>query len=178
MKKNKLDEIFSESLLRLIADKGEIDAVELLALVPRIHNDHIDFYPLAGLLHAGFISTTSRLETGDGEKIVGKLGKSTRDTAGFLQQLTLRQGETYTFNNTQRDPVDFPIEIFVTAEGYLRLDELSQRKLDRSRKRNDYLMTAMVAICAAILSTALTHYFAMSRLTVNSNVRHAVEAAP
>jgi hypothetical protein len=153
----------SEQLLQLLADRGEMNARDFLEVVPRPDRTYVDFYPVAALLHAGYISTDTTVTLG-GTKIAGKLGLNTHETSVFLCTLTLKAGETFEVDGAQQNSAhDFDVRIFITSEGYLRLDELAERRAERSRKRIDYLIALGVAIVAALLSSYLTHYFAAER---------------
>lgn len=97
-------------------------AQEFLSNVPRIRGDYVDFYPVAALLHAGYVSTDSTTESGK-KKVEGQLGLNTKDTAVSLCQLTLKPGDSFQIDGCPRDSThDFPLNVFITAEGYLRLD--------------------------------------------------------
>ena len=158
-----MDKAITEQLLRLLADRGEMKAQEFLASVPRTRGDYLDFYPVAALLHAGYISTDSTFDSGD-KKVEGKLGLNTKDTAVFLCQLMLKPGESFQIDDCPRESAhDFPLKVFITSDGYLRLDELAERKAERVRKRIDYLAALAVAIVAALVSSYLTHHFASER---------------
>ena len=125
--------------------------------------NYLDFYPVAALLHAGYVSTDSALDSGE-KSVEGKLGLNTKDTAVFLCQLMLKPGASFEVDDCPRDSAcDFPLKVFITSEGYLRLDELAERKAERFRKRIDYCVALAVAIVAALLSSSLTHYFASER---------------
>lgn len=155
----------TEELLQILAEKGEMDAKDFLAKVSRNTGTYIDFFPVAALLHADYIFTDSPETERGGKKIVGKLGFNTQETAIFLCQLMLPPGESFKINNCDRNSAhNFPLKIFITAEGYLRLDELEQRKTERKQKRIDYIVTFFVAVSVALLSSYLTHYFATKRL--------------
>jgi hypothetical protein len=160
----------TEALLKLVAERGELDAQSLLAHVPRPNATYLDFFPLATLLHAGYIATDSVTENRE-QKIQGKLGVTTQDTAIFLCQLTLKPGESFEINGCPRDSArGLPLNVFITAEGYVRLDELQERAAERRRKRRDYLVTALVAIAAAVLSSVLAHYFATERFSAEHHL--------
>lgn len=154
-----------EHLLEVLAAHGEMKGQEFLKHVPRKRGDYLDFYPVASLLHAAYITTDSTTNTGRGHTIDGKLGENTHATAVLLCQLMLPPDDTITIDGVTRTSAhDFPISIFMTAEGYLRLDELEQRRADRKRKRIDYMVSLGVAVLVALLSSYLAHYFATKRL--------------
>ena len=116
----------SEQLLELLAEKGEMKAQDFLAHAPRPRGDYIDFYPVAALMHAGYIASNSPNNRG-GETIKGKLGFNTKDTSVFMCQLLLNTGESFEIDGCPRKSADdFPVKLFITAEGYLRLDELRE----------------------------------------------------
>jgi hypothetical protein len=153
-----------EDLLKILGAQGEMKAQEFLKQVPRVRGNYLDFYPVAVLLHARYISTDSTTER-SGTKVIGTLGLNAQDTAIFLCQLTLPPGESFQFNNCPRDSAhNFPVTLFMTAEGYLRLDELEQRRVERNRKRNDYIVSLTVAVLVALISSYLAHYYASKRL--------------
>jgi hypothetical protein len=64
----------SEPLLELLAAKGEMKAQDFLTHVQGTRGDYLDFYPVAALLHAGYITTDSETSPPDGKTIKGKLG--------------------------------------------------------------------------------------------------------
>ncbi len=139
-------------------------AQEFLAHVPRQRGDYLDFYPAAALLHANYISTDLESDR-SGKTIEGKLGFNTHETAVMLCQLILPPGESFQINHCPRDSWhNFPVMMFMTAEGYLRLDELEQRRVERNRKRMDYFVSLAVAVLVALLSSYLAHYYASKRL--------------
>jgi hypothetical protein len=154
----------TENILKILASQGEMKAQELLVYVPRVRGDYFDFYPVAALLHAGYISTDSTSET-SGKIVEGTLGRHAHETAVMLCQLALPSGKSFEIDKCPRDSWhDFPLRMFMTSEGYLRLDELEQRRIERKRKRTDYFVSLGVAILAAVLSSSLAHYFASKRL--------------
>jgi hypothetical protein len=79
----------SEPLLELLAAEGEMKAQDFLTHVRRTCGDYLDFYPVAALLHAGYITTDSETSTPAGKTIKGKLGGNLQATAVFLCQLVL-----------------------------------------------------------------------------------------
>src|ERR1041384_4650564 len=114
----------AEPLLEVLATHGEMKAQEFLKHVARKRGDYLDFYPVAALLHAGYVTTETITEIG--RTVAGaKLGVTLQDTALILCQLMLPLGESFQFNKVPRHSMhDFPVTIIMTAEGYLRLDEL------------------------------------------------------
>ena len=168
----------SEDLLRILAKHGEMSAQELLKNVHRSRGDYLDFYPVAALLHGNYIATDSSGER-SGQQFQDKLGLNTQETAVFLCQLMLPQGESFQFNNCGRESAaKFPLKMFMTADGYLRLDELDQRRIERNRKRIDYFVSFTVAVIVALLSSYLTHYFASRRLQIERNQRVVTSSSP
>ena len=168
----------AEPLLEILAAHGEMKAQDFLAHVPRRSNDYLDFYPAAALLHAGYVSTDSTTETG-GTKVRGTLGLTMQDTAVFLCQLILPPGESFQINNCPRDSAyNFPVKMFMTADGYLRLDELERRRTERRRKRNDYIVSLTVAVLVALISSYLAHYFAVIRSQAERTQQTNVSASP
>lgn len=148
-----------EDLLRLLACRGEMPAQELVAKVARKSNDYIDFYGLAAMLHSGYISTDSTIESGS-EKRRGTLGLDMQSTAVFLCQLALPQGESFTFNECPRDSChDLPLKVFITGAGLLKLEELDQRSETKHQKRFDYFFAVFIAILAAVAGGFATSYF-------------------
>lgn len=93
-------------------------AQDFLTHVQRKRGDYLDFYPVAALLHAGYITTDSETSTHRGKTIEGKLGANLQDTAIFLCQLVLPPGGSFQINNCPRDSAyNFPVKVFVTADG-------------------------------------------------------------
>ena len=174
------DTTLSEHLLLSLAKEGEMEAQEYLKLVPRVRNDYVDFYPVAGLLHGNYISTDTSTDSG-GHTIKGKLGGDMQATSIFLCQLMLTPNESFKIAGCDRRSAhDFQLKIFINADGYLRLDELNKRRIERKRKRNDYLITVAVAILTAVLSSFLTHYFTLQRLPLEhpQNLTNTAGAEP
>lgn len=169
-------------LLEQLADRGQMSANEFLKGVPRTHGEYVDFYSAAALLHAGYVSTDSTTESG-GEKKRGTLGIDTRDTAIFLQQLMLPKGDKFQIDGCPRESaIDFPVTFFITADGYLKLEELNEKKANQRQQRLNYLMSFLVAVVAAVLSAILFNYFAVQREAVLSgkekSLNITVESAP
>lgn len=149
----------NEELLRLLAKRGEMPAREFLLFVKRVRNDYTDFYGVSAMLHAGYISTDSSTESG-GKAVKGTFGFDTQDTSVSLCQLTMAPGESFTFNDCPRDSWhDFPIKIFITSSGLLKLEELDQRADANRQKRFDYLFAFVIAILAAVAGGFFTSYF-------------------
>ena len=147
----------TEELMRFLAVRGEMPAQEFLKMVPRTRGDYLDFYPVAALLHAKYISTNSTNDE-------GKLAPTMQKLAVVLCQLMLPIGESFQIDGCARESwCNFAVNVFITSEGYLRLDELEQRKLERNRKRMDYVVSLVIAIFIAILSSNLANYFASER---------------
>lgn len=162
------EQMIQYDLLSLLAKEGEMRAQDFLSNVPRKRGDYLDFYAVAGLLHAGYISSDSTVDSG-GERKRGTLGLDTLNTSVFLCQLMLPQGESFQFNDCPHDSAhNFPVRIFITADGYLKLEEISEREANRRQKRVDYLISFLVAIVAAVLTAALFHYSAVQRLSPES----------
>ena len=148
-----------ENLLRLVAKRGEMRAQDLVAKVARQNDDYTHFYALAAMLHAGYISTDSTIESG-GEKKRGVLGLDTQSTAVALCQLALPEGESFTFNECPRDSWhNFPIKFFITSDGLLKLEELDERGDGKRQKRFDYFFAVFIAILAAVVGGFATSYF-------------------
>ena len=60
----------------------------------------------------------------------------------FYASWYCRLGESFQINNCPRDSAaNLPLKVFMTADGYLRLDELEQRRVERTRKRTDYIVS-------------------------------------
>jgi hypothetical protein len=148
-----------QSLLRLVAERGEIRAQDLVAKVERKNGDYTDFYGLAAMLHAGYITTDSTFESG-GEKRRGTLGLDTQGTAVSLCQLALPKGESFTFNECARDSWhDAELKIFITSDGLLKIEELDDRAKNKRQRRFDYIFAVFIAILAAIAGGLATRYF-------------------
>jgi hypothetical protein len=147
-----------EELLRQIAFHGEIPAQEFAVKAARKNNDYTDFYGLAAMLHSGYISTDCKTESG-GEETHGTLGKDMQETAVSLCQFALPLGETFTFNECPRKSwQDFPVKVFITGTGLLKIEELNQRTEAKRQKRFDYVVTILIAIFAAIIGGLATNY--------------------
>ena len=172
--------MISKELLETAASAGELSAFEFLEKIPRTFGNYKDFYQAAALLHAGYISTDSTTDS-QGEKKRGTLGIDTKETAVFLQQLVLPKGESFEINGCPRDSAaGFPVRFFITAKGYLKLEEIIEREASKKQKRIDYAVSLLVAIIAVIVSSFLFHYFALQRTPENriptkSQVKHEQE---
>lgn len=150
----------NENLLRLIATNGEMSAQDLVTKIDRRKGDYTDFYGLAAMLHAGYISSSSVSEVGGG-KSRGTLGFDTQNTAVFLCQLALPKGESFTFNECPRDSAhDLPLQFFITFSGLLKIEELDAHLEIKRQKRRDYFVTALIAIVAAVVGGLASSYFA------------------
>src|SRR5436189_4481572 len=120
-------------------------------------------------MEAGYIAVDGEVTTGAGITVRGKLGADTRESAIMFCQLALPKGESFEIYNCPRESWhDFPCIIFLTAEGYLRLDELERRKTERRRKRMDYFVSLIVAVLVALISSYLTHLYATRRAETES----------
>jgi len=158
--------MFNKQLLEKLAERGQMSASEFLNGVPRTRGDYVDFYSVATLLHAGYVSTNSSVES-NGEIRRGTLGLDTQTTAIFLQQLMLPIGESFQINGCPRESAcNVPVTFFITADGYMKLEELAEKKANRRQRRFDYLMSFLLAIFAALLSASLFHYFAVQRAII------------
>lgn len=155
----------NEELLRLLASRGEMPARELVQLVARVQSDYTDFYGLAAMLQAGYMATDSSSEV-RGRTERGALGLDTQRTAVSLCQLALAPGEAFTFNDCARESWhDFPVKIFITSNGLLKLEELDQRAESRRQKRRDYWFAVAIAILAAVAGGYFTSVFSSQQPT-------------
>ena len=149
----------NEELLRLVASHGEMSGQEVVSSVARPRNDYTDFYGLAAMLHGGYISTDSTSESG-GEKKRGTLGLDTQCTAISLCQLALPPGASFFVNDCPRESWhDFPLKIFITSRGLLKLEELDKEAAIKQQKRRDYYFAIFIAILAAVVGGFATSYF-------------------
>ena len=149
----------NEELLRLLATRGEMPARDLTLLVERKRNDYTDFYGLAAMLQAGYMATDSNTESRDRTEH-GAFGLDMQDTAVSLCQLSMSPGESFTFDDCQMESWhDFPVKIFITSDGLLKLEELDQRVESRRQRRFDYLFAVAIAILAALASGYFTSVF-------------------
>lgn len=169
MRRRPTDILMAEPLLELLATHGEMKLIDFCREVPRPRGDYLDFYPAAALLHAGYISTTWTLYKG-GEKVKDTYGTTTRETAARLYVEVLPEEETFKFDSIEFTGKPFHIgEVFITAEGYLRLDELQRRRAERKRKRLDYIVSLFIAVLAVLLSSYLAHYFTLKRASIQQS---------
>jgi len=129
---------------------------ELVRLVPRVRNDHTDFYGLAALMHAGYMFADVSAE--EHRRIErGPVGNDTQDTAVSLYQLALPVGQSFTFHDVSHESWhDFPVNFFITSNGMLKLEELDQRAEMRKQRRFDYWFAVAIAILAALASSFFT----------------------
>lgn len=146
-------------LLELIAEHGEVRGQDLVSHVRRQRGDYTDFYPLAGLMHAGFIACDTTFKPPGQPEILNSLGPSTQDAAIAFAQLALPAGETIQIEGCARDSwKDFPVRIFLTGPGYLKLDQLREQSEEIARKRRDHWIALGIAIVAAVVSAAATNW--------------------
>lgn len=149
----------NEERLRLLASRGEMPARELAVLVDRAKNDYTDFYGLAAMLHAGYMATDASTEQRDRTEH-GALGFDTQGIAVSLCQLALPAGQSFVFNDCPRESWhNFPVTIFITSKGLLKLEELDQKAEARRQKRFDYWFAVAIAILAAVASGYFTSVF-------------------
>lgn len=143
--------------LKLLAEHGEMSGPDLVKHVPRPRGDYKDFYPLAALLHAGYIATDSSVERTGLPKLHNTLGYTTQDAAAHLCQFTVPKGQSFFVDTTEYGSWhDFPVLFFLTGPGYLKLEELEEQEDALARGRRDHLIALGIAIVAAVFSSAAT----------------------
>lgn len=153
---------YNEELLKSVASKGEMPIREFLLKVARTRNDYTDFYGVAAMLHGGYISTDTT-HTSDEERVRGALGVDTKSTSITLCQIALEPGQSFIENELPRESWhESPAKIFITALGFLKLEEINERKLNRTQKRFDYFFAVFIAILAAVAGGIATSYFSPS----------------
>jgi hypothetical protein len=150
----------NEDVLRHVALVGEIAGRDLVKKVVRSRNNYTDFYGIAAMIHSGYIAA----DTADG----APFGGDVQETATMLCQLSLAKGESFTFNGCARDSWwDFPVTFFITGPGVLKIEQLDERRASKLQKRKDYIVSALVAILAAVLSSTATHIYSLRREAAN-----------
>lgn len=143
--------------LDLIARYGEMRGQDVVKHVVRTRGDYTDFYELAGLMHAGFIACDTTVQMPEQPKQFNSLGPATIDAAIALAQLALPRGESFHIENCLRESWhDFPVRIFLTGAGYLKLDELAKEEDDVRRMRHGYWIALGIAVVTSIVSVAAT----------------------
>lgn len=140
-----------QQLLQAVSEKREVSLAELLKLVPAETETHLDFYPVAVLIHAGYLQTDTTTSSGSlDEKNFpdkrGRLGFDTRETALLLFDVS-KDSE---WANVAR--------IFLTADGNLKLEEIQEREAARLEKRMDYRVSLLIAVLAALISSTVGFY--------------------
>lgn len=146
-------------LLELIAEHGEMRGQDLVTHVCRLRGDYTDFYPLAGLMHAGFVACDTTFKPPGQPELLNSLGSSTQDAAIAFAQLALPAGEAFQIEGCVRESWhDFPIRFFLTGPGYLKLDLLREQTDEVVRKRRDHWIALGIAIVAAIVSATATNW--------------------
>jgi hypothetical protein len=164
---------YNEELLRLLASHGEMPIREFLLKVKRLRNDYTDFYGVAAMLHGDYMSTDTTTDSA-GEKTRGTLGINTLDSAVALCQITLEPGESFMLNDCPRDSwYDFTAKIFITSQGFLKLEELDDKNSSKVQKRLDYVFAIFIAILAAIAGGIATSYFSLAPQCTQSNQESA-----
>lgn len=119
-------------------------ARDWLADVERTRGSYVDFYPAAALLRAGYVAVNTMGEN------AGQLGDSMQVTAQCLCQICLKPGESFQIEGCERESWwNSGYVVFLTADGLLKLEELSNRTSER-------LWTVGVAVLSAALSAAFT----------------------
>ena len=117
----------TRTLLELIATHGEMRGQDIVKHVRRDRGDYTDFYPLAGLMHAGFVACDTSFEATGQPKLPNSLGPTTLDAAVAFCQMSLPAGESFTIEGCPRESWhDFAVRIFLTGPGYLKLDALRE----------------------------------------------------
>lgn len=153
----------NQRLLEAVSEKGELEIQELLNVVPRIKGTYLDFYPLAILLHAGYLQTDTTTERMWGHVRSTeneKLGFDTKETAQTLFQIALPKGESFIVNKVVRESwCDAEIVIFLTANGAMKLEEIQDKRASKKEKFTDYRVSLLIAVLAALVSSAATFYF-------------------
>jgi len=140
-----------QHLLQAVSEKHEVSLAELLQLVPADKNTHLDFYPLAVLLHAGYLQTDTTTSLGSlDEKNFpdkrGRLGFDTRETALLL------------FDVSKDSKWATEVRVFLTASGNLKLEEIQERQAAIQAKQTDYRMSLLIAVLAALISSSAGYF--------------------
>jgi hypothetical protein len=148
-----------ETVLRFVAEHGEVRVQDLVAKVLRRRGDYTDLFGVAAMLHAGYIFTDSTSDS-QGERKRGTLGMDTRGTAVSLCQIALPKGESSMLNGCLRESwCSFPVKVFITSQGLLKLEEIDARVASTRQKRFDYVFAVFIAILAAVAGGLATRYF-------------------
>jgi len=149
----------NRKLLEAVSEKGELEIQDLLKAVPRTTGNYLDFYPLAILLHASYFETDTSTHQGSLSE-TGKLGFNTKDTAQALYQISLPKGESFIVNKVSRESwCDAEIKVFLTANGAIKLEEIQDKIIAKKEKFRDYRVSLLIAVLAALISSAATFYF-------------------
>jgi hypothetical protein len=100
----------------------------------------------------------------------------------IFAQILLPEGESFEINGCTRESWhDFPVKVFSTAKGFLKLEEIleaEKRELrERKLKRKDYIMAIFTGVLVAVVSSWL-QYFALERSGATTPSKQFNQNAP
>jgi len=147
----------SLKILRVVAKQGEVSLAKAVRLAPIRHKSHIDQYPLALLLEAGYLGMTIRHSPPEGAEEMREFSLATtlhmftlpKDAHGVVHYMGIKSSGTIDPEKQQ---------IFMKAKGALYLDELAQSFRDR--------LWSFVLGFAAGLLTAVASAWVKSKLSL------------
>ncbi|MEG3193442.1 hypothetical protein [Lysobacter sp. D1-1-M9] len=153
----------NEELLKKIALAGEISGPDLIGQVPRKSGTYVDFYGLGAMIQSGYIAANTEPGT--------PFGRTTRESAALLCQISLTPGESFFYGEVPWDAWDAgPVAFFITGAGVLKLEELDAKRSAKRQKRMDYVISALVAVLAAALTSTAAHLYALDRESLDKQV--------
>jgi hypothetical protein len=134
----------SLTVIKRLARNRELKLREIAELLPKKTNDHRDYYILASLITGGYVDVW--LE----ENPVNK--QNEQELAINLYMWVVGGDKEIEYLRFRSSGGDFgALPLFVTAKGYLALDELR-------RKRSERIWAFAVAILTALVASALGNF--------------------
>jgi hypothetical protein len=140
----------SSKILKSISKDREIPLSKLIAMLPRLFNDHRDYYPLASLIKNGFISvnivneeTNAGLED-DREQMIAIRLYAMSQAKHSLKYM----GLTFNYSKGTMENEKF----YCTAKTDLYFEE-------QISKRKDRVITIGIGILIGIVSALFASYF-------------------
>lgn len=147
--------ITATRILRVLSSSGDMTLEDLSRLLPRKFNDHRDFYPLASLLHQGFIEDPYA-SISDASNTMQILGSKAQLLSWKLYAMSTAEktatykGQTWSIHGG--DELLRDQRFSLTGAGYLYLEESKIR-------RNDRIFAGLLAIISAAIAAYFTFLF-------------------
>jgi hypothetical protein len=136
--------IVGEEILRIVAASYLMALKDVVAKLESPPNTLKDYFPLALLLHGGYLETNG---SGSSAPAPGLSAENAQAEASFLW--------LWHTEDRERERRLDRLEVSVTAKGLLKLEELDRIEEARRVKRWDYFVTAGAAILGAVLAGLL-----------------------